>query len=366
MEIITIPLRGIRISLHNGFSCCDFFGDYCGLREAYFITISSKDRDMLYLLIIAVVMKGLMIMRAVRPICQGCGQPISANVNYIQALGANWHPEHFVCAACGQPLSGSGFSIYQGEPYHIACYSQYRAPRCVYCGKPLVGEYLIDHWGQTFCKEHQGHYPMCRFCGRLVPPDQRENDAEVVRCVVCRVAAIETSQDARPLFSQVIHWISNQGLKYNNFHLNLDLCGREHLQRLLQHVSHGDSLGVTTSATYVQNGQTVRTEVNGIAVLRGMPTTLFRGVVAHELGHVWLIIHGVHLPTWSEEGFCELLSYRYYQELQTPESLYHATAIENNSDPVYGDGFRRVRLLADSQGFLHFLESLRTLKRLPM
>jgi len=110
----------------------------------------------------------------------------------------------------------------------------------------------------------------------------------------------------------------------------------------------------------------MRAEVNGIAVLQGLPAVLFQGVTAHELGHVWLIVHGIQgLPSWAEEGFCEYLSYRYYYDLNTPESRYHAVSIENNADPVYGEGFRRVRALADALGFPRFLEILRTTKRLP-
>ena len=120
------------------------------------------------------------------------------------------------------------------------------------------------------------------------------------------------------------------------------------------------------TSTYSRDGQVVRTEVRGIAVLLGLPEMLFRAVTVHELGHVWLVVQGVHdLPTWAKEGFCELLSYRYYQELNTPESNYHAQAIERNPDPIYGDGFRRMRLLADKYGFSRLLTTLQTTKNLP-
>jgi hypothetical protein len=107
-------------------------------------------------------------------------------------------------------------------------------------------------------------------------------------------------------------------------------------------------------------------KVNGIAVLQGLPAVLFQGVTAHELGHVWLIVHGIQgLPNWAEEGFCEYLSHRYYCTLNTPEGRYYALCIEDNADPVYGEGFRRVRVLADALGFARFLEILRTTKKLP-
>jgi hypothetical protein len=86
----------------------------------------------------------------------------------------------------------------------------------------------------------------------------------------------------------------------------------------------------------------------------------------HELGHVWLIVHDVQgLPTRAVEGFCELLAYRYYQHLNTPEGRYHASSTEKNPDPIYGDGFRRLHALADKYGFPRLLTILSTTKQLP-
>src|SRR5256885_10481262 len=147
-------------------------------------------------------------------VCKGCGQPIRGN--YLSALGATWHPEHFVCASCGRPINTARFQVHEGKPYHSECFSNQIAPRCAYCNKPLVGEYLIDHWGTQFCAEHKDQYPRCAYCGRLVPPRDQEPGAETVRCVICRGAAIETKELAQPLFRQVIQWVSAQGLRYNN------------------------------------------------------------------------------------------------------------------------------------------------------
>jgi hypothetical protein len=164
----------------------------------------------------------------------------------------------------------------------------------------------------------------------------------------------------------VKQWVSSQGLTYNNLPVSLVLCGRARLAQLLSERSHIHALGATVSSTYTQNGHPVRTEVSGVAVLQGLPATLFQGITVHELGHVWLIVHGVQdLPTWAVEGFCELLSHRFYSQMNTPESRYHATGIERNTDHVYGEGFRRVRGIADTIGFSRFIEILRTTKRLP-
>lgn len=299
-----------------------------------------------------------------QPVCKGCGQPIWGN--YLTAMDASWHPEHFVCAACGRPISEAHFSHHQGLPYHIDCYNNTFLPRCAYCGRPLVEEYLVDPWGTRYCKEHRNQFPRCTYCGRMVPPQEQEPNAEDVRCAICRSSAIEVAEEARPIFKKLIHWVSSQGLRYNNLPLSLELCGHAKLAYYLNERGQNHSLGATMSKTYSLDGLVVRSEVTGVAVLLGLPSILFQGVTIHELGHVWLIVHGMQdLPSWAEEGFCELLSYRYYNELNTPESHYHATNIERNPDPTYGEGFRRIRASADAIGFSRFVEALQTTKRLP-
>ncbi|HEY4033574.1 MAG TPA: LIM domain-containing protein, partial [Ktedonobacteraceae bacterium] len=67
-----------------------------------------------------------------KPVCQGCGQPIWSN--YLSALGATWHPEHFCCAGCGRPLGNEPFHLHNGAPFHSECYSRLIAPHCAYCG----------------------------------------------------------------------------------------------------------------------------------------------------------------------------------------------------------------------------------------
>jgi hypothetical protein len=231
-----------------------------------------------------------------------------------------------------------------------------------------VNEYLIDHWGTRFCKEHQHQFPHCTYCGRLVPPQEQEagRSREEIRCAVCRSTAIESADEARPIFKKLIQWVGSQGLRYNNLPLTLELCGREKLAHYLSERGLSHSLGATMSKTYSLDGRVVRSEVTGVAVLLGLPATLFQNVTIHELGHVWLIVQGIQdLPSWAEEGFCELLSYRYSSGLNTPEGRYHAASIERNSDPIYGEGFRRIRARADAMGFQRFVEVLQSTKRLP-
>jgi|SRR5579859_2228204 len=302
------------------------------------------------------------------PVCQACGQGIYGA--YITALDATWHPAHFCCAVCRLPLSDATFYRHEGHAYHEACYQQRIAPRCTCCGQPMLGAYLEDSWGSRFCREHLGQYPACVFCGRLVPPRHQAHAAAPthgLRCPVCRSSAIEQIEPARPLFASLVQWVNRQGLLYGNLDLRIELRNRAQLAQI--HAAHppGGVLGTTLRTSYTQDGKLVRTEINGVAILRGLPAMLFQGVTVHELGHAWLGVQGiVDLPDWAEEGFCELLAYRFYTQAATTDSRFYAAAITRNPDPVYGIGFQRVQQAAQRAGsFSHLMGYLQTTRGWP-
>jgi len=333
------------------------------------------------------------------PLCHACGQPVPGRS--IRALGAIWHPEHFLCAGCGRQIGEERFQAVQDRPYHQACYLAQQAPRCAYCGQPvasaylrsagkvyhpscyhehvvprciycqqpLLGQYLVDVWGNAYCARHQRDYPRCSFCSRLIPPAQQTASWNVYgseRCALCRSTAIDAIEQAQPHFQQCKRWIAGQGLRFHQLPLRLELHDRASLLEMLHGRAVNHPLGVTLSSRRIQNGHALASTIDGVAVLQGMPALLFSGVVLHELGHVWLTVHGIEsLPDWGEEGFCQLLSYTFYTSLDTPEARFRASSLEKESDPVYGEGFRRVRLLAKQSGLEQFVEALRVNRRLP-
>ena len=302
-----------------------------------------------------------------QPICKSCGQPIYGA--YVAALGEAWHPEHFICAHCQRPISDKEYYRHQGVVFHITCFQQHIADRCACCGKPLLGPYLVDQWGTKFCTAHRDELLACRFCGRLISPRQqgrRTLNGEEIRCPICRSSAIEAIAQARPLFANLVQWVNGQGLWFNDLSLLIELRNRTQLAQFLREPGDTRALGATLHSTITQNGTLVRCEVRGVAILRGLPRTLFEGVTVHELGHAWLAVHGVvGLPPWSEEGFCEALAFRFYYEQRTAESRFYLSLIENSVDPIYGEGFRRVRAIARQCSWRTLLDTLLARKELP-
>lgn len=295
-------------------------------------------------------------------ICRGCGQSI--NGSYVSALGAQWHPEHFVCASCKRPITQPEFNVQDGAAYHVECYRQRIARRCALCGKPLVGEYIVDYWGATYCKEHKQN-PACAYCGRLMIPGRQTQTPGGACCSICYGSAVTTAEQAKPYFAGVKSWIISQGMTFSNHPLSLELCGRDRLTMLADADQQGHMLGVTMG-TMQTRGRTTTYEVRGVAILHSLPALLFQGVTVHELGHVWMIVNGIRgLPSWAEEGFCEWLSYHFYLDQRNQDGEYWASTIELRKDPVYGAGFQYVRKVADVVGKWQLLETLRTTKELP-
>ncbi len=138
--------------------------------------------------------------------------------------------------------------------------------------------------------------------------------------------------DARRLAADVLAWAARLGLRFGGIGVPIRLVD----------CSNPGCLGKTLRQQVCFGRKLVRNRILGIAIVRGLSPLEFQGVLAHELGHVWLAVHRLRLPLWAEEGFCELLAHRFYLDSRTPEGQRRAAEIATNPDPIYGEGFRRV------------------------
>lgn len=130
-------------------------------------------------------------------------------------------------------------------------------------------------------------------------------------------------------------------------------------------LGQGSLLGTTDARTLEMVGRGIRATIVDIAIARGLPSTLFRGIAVHELGHAWVSLNGVKLSRTHEEGFCGLLAFRFFKHLSTRESGFYARCIERSVDEVYGEGFRMVATLEKEIGFKQLISELLAQKRYP-
>ncbi len=303
--------------------------------------------------------------------CKHCSQPI--NGNYLTALDADWHPEHFCCAICDKPIEDGRFYIHETphekRPCHPTCYENSYAPRCTICNKTLTGQYQVNYWNENYCLDHAKKLATCTYCGRLVPhltKRDRRRSVEDISCDVCASTAVNNAPQAKLLMDNLINWMEAQGLRFRQKTFRLEVLDRADF--MSRQGGRRDPLGLTTSTRYMRNKRTVdHAKVESVAILKGLPHTLFEGVCVHELGHVWLVQHNiVNLPMIDEEGFCELLSHRHYHTIRSKADLFFARNVEESANPIYGDGFRKLKQLEARVGFSQIIKSLLRKKNLPL
>lgn len=90
------------------------------------------------------------------PICSHCGKPIADKC--VTAMNKRWHLSCFVCTQCLQPFSGNYYEKDQ-RPYCEKCYNQVFSSRCRACHQPIYGD-CINALGSQWHPEHFN----CQFC----------------------------------------------------------------------------------------------------------------------------------------------------------------------------------------------------------
>lgn len=303
------------------------------------------------------------------PTCQHCHRPIEGR--YLNALGHHWHPECFRCAGCGQPITPTQFTVEGDRPYHPACYQERFGLRCAICGDFIEGRYFTDLWDNRYCARHQQEYPPCHACQRLVCQSLtgggvRYNDGRIY-CRLCRATAIDTPEQAHAVTQQVQARMARYGVDtrpWGPFELKMTpLSG---IVEPGEDPATTHRRGRTETQTEYINHQETNRRIQVIHLLGGMPETLFAGVMAHELGHVWLFMHHADdLPKPLAEGLCNLFAYLTYRELNTAETRVYLRQLEEDPDPVYGDGFRRALRWYQQAGLSPLLQTVLTRRDWP-
>jgi len=88
------------------------------------------------------------------PRCAHCNESILDRC--VTALGAKWHPEHFICQQCLQGFPDGQFYEHDSKPYCKNCFGSVHAPRCGACDGAIEGD-CVNALGNTY-------HPKCFVC----------------------------------------------------------------------------------------------------------------------------------------------------------------------------------------------------------
>ena len=327
-----------------------------------------------------------------RPSCRRCGQVITGTC--VQALGSDWHPACWRCEACGAPLDQT-FVARGGKGYHPACHETRFGLRCSVCGevirgsyfqqdgKPvcerdyrttigarcwvcdeaLVGTFVQNAFGQKSCARHR--QPMtCTSCLRwLNPTEQAKGLYAPFGTPLCdSCGSFQVNEAALGPYTSAFgtEAMALLGLRLKPLpplSLRLETITRI---RDFQNPIEAQAEGITR--TFVESSGSVETRrgIQEIVIVGGLAREHFEGVLAHEFGHVWLFQERLDAIRGAPaEGFCELVKHLWLTKLGTPLALALKDRMALNPDPIYGEGFRGMKLAWEQQGLPGVLDRLR-------
>ena len=270
--------------------------------------------------------------------------------------------EKINCKICKKQIRpGQRYLISKNEPYcSRKCYEQI-LPECTVCRKRSYtgGIYALDHsfFACTECMKK----PRCFSC--QIPTDDATLSCSRAICKNCLRTSISNSRQAQALFNEVRDTM-RLSLGIGTRHpIRFTLVDPDQLQKLSgnpsdNHLEQGlfkyeaeiekvvtrDYLGRKKSEkTYAKN------ENRSIFALDHLPKIRMEYVIAHELAHDWQaeFYPGIR-DLKIKEGLAEYIAWR-YNRFKKRHDLNRR--IENNPDPIYGEGFRQIKRIADKNGF---------------
>jgi len=283
--------------------------------------------------------------------CVACDQVIEGK--YIKIDGKPYHPDHFVCDYCLKPIREEYRTLNQRN-YHLSCYEQHVVMVCYVCNRAIESDGMRDRWGNLFHAQHQNEYKQCDFCGRLifrefVAGHRRFSDGREL-CGQCAMTAVTTDAAAETLMTRAARCLAMDGIRVDVKDITVLLLNLDRMQTVTntpgRHVS-----GATDYASYIDARGRIENRGGNFYLLEGMPEVEMLAVVAHELMHVW---QGSRNPLQEDdilrEGSANYAAYLVMRRIESKQSAFMIMRLTEDTDLVYGEGFRRVKHYADKHG----------------
>ncbi len=306
-------------------------------------------------------------------LCAYCGRPIS-DQRYFAAGGQYYDSSCYVnavlpkCAYCNQPIDGQYIES-DGRIYHKECYDGHIALRCSLCGGVINGKYVMDDWGNKYHQEHEDNEPQCRYCGRFISESISEGgktypDGRAI-CGICLKTAVNDDDRAEEVVSEMAAKLAAFGIKVDVNKIKLKLVDRRQMGKINSEL--GDQAQGTTR--FEQDSYyfgLFKQRRLMIYILNGIPLKEFMVTAAHELMHAWLYQNAaLDMDPLLTEGSCNYAAWLAMEDDLSPEAEHLRKKLYNETMPVYGEGFRRVKAWVERNDTGTWLQYLRENKRPP-
>lgn len=210
--------------------------------------------------------------------------------------------------------------------------------KCTICNTEIKGRYWVDAWQQPICDCHKVEY--CYSCDRFVKPTDLHLADGRCLCPVCQPSAVFLPQHIEWVEKRVRPILARHGIT-GIPQVPIQLVTPEEMA-VLNRSGQINLFRQGLTATVQTTGWFSSKSEHTVYIFTQLPRIQFAGVLAHELLHVWQHEKHIQLPSDLTEGFCNVGSFATYESIGNDLSRHLIRKMEENPDPVYGDGFRKV------------------------
>lgn len=260
--------------------------------------------------------------------------------------------------------------------------------KCHHCGKEIYGYYYIGEDKMAYCSEKclsttwlecyvcknrikEGviissykddillcynckNLPKC-FCCNSPKHTHLLSDGRYI-CDECNKSSITDINIALKIIDNVRSTLKIKFNLYTDHQIEYHLVDRKTLAKIEPSSNLQLELGLfkyeeaTTVKTTLKGKKKIKEDIIkqqnfNIYILSHLPYDRFQEVVAHELAHDWMQEYYPNIKDLSIlEGFAQYIAYQ-YNKISGYD--YLAKNIENYNDPIYGGGFRKIKLIAE-------------------
>lgn len=225
--------------------------------------------------------------------------------------------------------------------------SAFRLDSCPVCGRPMTAYRGVALTGEQFCDRHIDQ-ELCSLCA--MPADAP--GLAISLCQRCAETSIRTSVEVRRELPSVKRQLAALGIRTVT-PVKVQLASSE----LLHGIVGNHALGATVSQDM---------SVVDLYVLQDLPLLKFGTTVAHEVMHAYMTQNGFgDVPPRVAEGLCQLLAYAWIIRQDGMLAQAERRQIAENTDSIYGDGFRQAYAAVRRVGVRRTLATVKREHRLP-
>ena len=296
--------------------------------------------------------------------CDHCNKKIEASYN--TSKGKNYHKRCFQqhiqkrCNECGDLINGI-YNVHESKEYHESCYIEFILPKCDICYQPVEDKYIKDFWGNYYHEYHDRKMPSCDNCNRLISKQLTKGGVSVSGnrfiCNLCKPKVVNNKSQLKKNLTRVLRILQKIGIKDLPKRIPVTLVdSKSDLIKMSGH-RHGNIQGYTNYEESILANKIIDQDYH-IYILSNLHEEIFNAVLAHELLHVYLFQNQIDLKSDIREGFCNLGSNLIYENYSSKLSDYRLKNMNENSDPDYGIGFRKMKSMLDKIGWKRLLKKL--------